>query len=204
MTREPSRLRIIGRIGRGRRCIVWRAKHDGRDVVIKRFADAAIAKHAARHTAPLARFEFERNQALRNISALRDHIARPLGFIADAMTHLLIQEFIDGTPLHRFAATANAEERKRVGMELEGIVNAAHTAGIYDLDLHPLNVLIGRDANQSPRVMLFDFNKIPYHEWPPNPIARWLIGRGWIGPESRDRRGLRAIWRVLGDSHRLW
>jgi RIO-like serine/threonine protein kinase len=202
MIGDFSGLRIIGRIGRGRRCVVWRARHDGRDVVLKRFADTAIAKHAARHAVPLARFEFERNQALRAIAALRHHISRPLGFVADAARHMLIQEFIDGTPLHRFAATASAEERSRIGRELERIVNAAHDAGIYDLDLHPLNVLIRRDADHTPRAMLFDFNKIPYHEWPPNPLARWLLGRGWIGPESRDRRGLRAVWRVLGYSRR--
>jgi hypothetical protein len=84
-----------------------------------------------------------------------------------------------------------------VHAELLRIVSTAHDASFYDLDLHPKNILVQRRTDGLPGVVLFDFNKIPFHEWPPNVVVRHLVALGYIKPESRDLRHLCAIRKVL-------
>jgi hypothetical protein len=57
--------------------------------------------------------------------------------------------------------------------------------------------LIRRGRTGEPNVMLFDFNKIPFHEYPPNALACCLLRLGWIGAKSRDFRLLRALRKAL-------
>jgi len=190
-------LRIVAPIGTGRRCTAWRAIRHGRDLVAKRFTDRAAAKHASRHGVSIARFEFERNTSLFAVHELRSNVARPLGFVASGSQQVFLQEFVDGLPLLRYAASASESERSLVHAELLRIVAIAHDASFYDLDLHPKNILVRRRVDGLPGVVLFDFNKIPYHEWPPNAVARRLVAFGYIKPESRDLRHLCAIAKVL-------
>lgn len=122
------------------------------------------------------------------MAGLRRFIAEPLGFVASTLQHLLLQEFIDGTPLTRFATPAGTADRRSLQAQLEGIVAAAHRSAIYDLDLHPRNILVRLGPDGSPSVVLFDFSKIPYHEFPPNPVARWLVALGLTGPAAEEWR----------------
>lgn len=193
-------LRTVRRLGAGRRCVAWLAWWGTRLVVVKRFAGAAVAKHSARHGTPLALFEYRRNRALHGIAPLARHVAEPLAWVATDAHQLLLQAYVDGEPLDRFAPAASREERGRICDDLARVVAGAHAAGVFDLDLHPRNVLVRRSRDGTPSAVLFDFNKIPYHEWPPNALARWLVGRRWIRPESRDRRRLDALTRRLRPS----
>ena len=197
MSREPQQIRIIGPIGRGRRCTAWRANRSGHDFVVKLYSDRAIARHAARYALPIARFEYERNLSLFTMRGLRGKIAEPLGFVSRGVRQVFLQEFVTGVPLVSFAASANGSERLRVNAALVNIVRTAHEHAIFDLDLHPSNVLVMRSVSGLPDPVLFDFNKIPYHEWPPNAVVRAFVAFGCIKRESRDIRGLRTIRRVL-------
>lgn len=193
-----ERCTILGQIGGGRRCAVMRARTDeGRDIVLKYFSPEATAKHARYHPVPLARFEFERNAALHRVEGLQGCIARPLGFVAVEERQVLAQEFVEGVELGAFIRSAAEAEARAVAAELARIVSVAHAAGVFDLDLHPANVLVIRHETREPSVALFDFNKIPYHLKPPNPLARLLVTCGIIGPRSRDLRRLHAIRRQL-------
>ncbi|MEX2122971.1 MAG: hypothetical protein WD795_03690 [Woeseia sp.] len=197
MSREPQEISIIGPIGSGRRCTAWRANSWGQDFVVKLYSDRAIAKHAARYTLPIARFEYERNLSLFTTHGLRGKIARPLGFVSRGVRQVFLQEFVTGVPLASFAVSASESERLRVNAALVSIVRTAHEHAIFDLDLHPSNVLVMRSVSGLPDPVLFDFNKIPYHEWPPNAAMRAFVAFGRIRRESRDLRGLRTIRRVL-------
>lgn len=111
-----------------------------------------------------------------------------------------------GVSLGTFMATASEAARRAIRVDLRHIVSAAHAASVYDLDLHPTNIIVRTRSDGFPQAVLFDFNKIPSHEWPPNPLARWLVGIGWIGPESRDWRRLQAVAGPAGRRlrHHAW
>lgn len=195
--RNLSDFRIIGRIGSGRRCTAWRANGWGQDFVVKLYLDRAIAKHAARNALPLARFEYERNLSLFMTRGLHARIARPLGFVSRGVRQVFLQEFVPGVPLASFAASASVPERLQLEAALASVVRTAHEHAIFDLDLHPSNVIVMRRESGLPVPVLFDFNKIPYHEWPPNAALRLFVALGGVKREARDLRGLRIIRRAL-------
>ena len=188
---------FVSLIGAGRRCTVWRAQRGAEVVAVKLFNSHAIDKHASRHHEPLARFEFNRNRRLYAVPAVRKYIVRPINVVDCGRQQLLIQDVISGDSLSRFSTAASNRDRQRVCTQLAQIVAAAHDVSIFDLDIHSGNVLITRDRKGHPNVMLFDFNKIPFHEHPPNAFAGVLVRFGWIRPESRDFRLLRALCRAL-------
>jgi hypothetical protein len=150
-----------------------------------------------RHDEPLARFELNRNRRLYAAPALRKNIVRPIGAIDRGGQQILIQDVVRGETLFEFSATAHERDRHRIYGQLVRIVTAAHDASIFDLDIHSGNILIARGRTGEPNVMLFDFNKIPFHEWPPNAVVRCLVRLGWLGPGSRDFRLLRTLRKTL-------
>jgi len=189
--------KLVRRLGAGRRCTVWQAQRGAEQVALKFFTSRAIAKHAMRHDEPLARFELNRNQRLYAAPALRKNIVRPIGAIDRGGQQILMQDVVRGETLSEFSATAHERDRHRIYRQLVRIVTAAHNASIFDLDIHSGNILITRGRTGEPNVMLFDFNKIPFHEWPPNAVVRCLVRLGWLGPASRDLRLLRTLRKTL-------
>jgi hypothetical protein len=189
--------KLVGRLGSGRRCTVWQARRGTELVAVKIFNSRAIAKHASRHHEPLARFEFNRNRQLYAVPGLRNNIVRPVSVIDRGHQQILMQDVVCGETVADFRAVANDRDRQRICAQLVRIVAAAHDASIFDLDIHSGNILISRARTGQPNVMLFDFNKIPFHEWPPNALAGCLLRLGWIGPRSRDFRLLRALRKAL-------
>lgn len=192
-----SELQFVDPLGSGRRCAVWRAKRGADMVAVKLFSSQAIAKHASRHHEPLARFEFNRNRHLYSIPELRDNIVRPIEVFDLGSRQMLMQDVICGDTLTEFSTVASGGDRRQVYAQLVRIVTAAHDVSIFDLDLHRDNILITRSRTGHPNVMLFDFNKIPFHEHPPNALAGILVRLGLIGPRSRDLRLLRLLGEAL-------
>ena len=192
-----SELQFVSPLGSGRRCTVWRAKCGSDLVAVKLFSSEAIAKHASRHREPLARFEFNRNRRLYAVPGLRSNIVRPLRVFDLGSRQMLMQDVICGHTLTEFSTVASGRDRRQVYAQLEQIVTAAHDVSIFDLDLHRDNILITRSRTGHPNVMLFDFNKIPFHEHPPNALAGILVRLGLIGPRSRGLRLLRLLGRAL-------
>ena len=69
----------------------------------------------------------------------------------------------------------------------------SHAAGLYDVDLHSLNIMVTHHGAGRPLAKLFDFNLIPFYVHPPNPFVWLLVKTGRIGMRSRDLRKLRRF-----------
>ena len=186
-------------IGVGRRCAVFTARRQDQALVLKVYHQQAVARHANRTSASLARYECERNAALRRVPGLAPHVAMPIGYWSSPRGEFFLQQRVAGETLGSFLRSSSACNRDRLLSELQAILDRAHGAALSDLDLHPGNLLVQRRGDGSGRPILFDFNKIPYHQQPPNRLCAWLVRLGWIGPRSRDRRLWRRLARQRGD-----
>ena len=76
---------------------------------------------------------------------------------------------------------------------LQEILRLSHAAGLYDVDLHSMNVFVAQEQSGELVPKLFDFNLIPFTVRPQNPFVGWLLALGLVSKESRDRRRLRAF-----------
>lgn len=185
-----AQAQLLQTLGEGKRSTVFGARWQGREVAIKLYQREAAAKHRQRHPLPVARFEFLRNRSLHAAPGLEIHIARPIAYLCDGDTQVFVQERVQGELFETYRLHADPTALKRLVVSLRQIVAGAHAAGIFDLDLHPNNVMVVGDAQGQPQLKLYDFNKIPFHEYAPNPFARLQIALGLAGPASRDLRRL--------------
>lgn len=166
---------------------------NGRSVAIKLYKPEAVRRHQRRHGLSLSRFEHDRNLAFFQAPGLRPHVAEPLGWIDEAGVVALVQERLTGS-LYYFRCKANGDRRDpEVIGQLERIVAAAHAAGLFDVDLHALNVMVEESPDGRPVARLFDFNLVPFHERPRNPLTWLLLRTGVLDPRARDLRKLRRF-----------
>lgn len=184
------RLRLGERIGSGRRCDVYAARYWGMDLVVKRYRPEAIAKHAALTDLPLAEFEFRRNHACFSVPGLDQNVARPLAYHVGKDGQWVIQERLKGE-LCLDASTdwSPAQWRDLRGRLLELVVRA-HDAELYDLDLHPGNIMLV-DAGGHQEPVLFDFNLVPFTERRRLTLDGLLYRLGLMDATYRDLRRLR-------------
>jgi hypothetical protein len=175
------------KIGEGKRSVVFRARWNGRDVSLKVYKPAEILRHARKHPLPLAEFEHRRNQAFYRAAGMPKYVAEPLGYLVDPDFQVSLQEYLDGE-IYYFARRDNAGFiSPRFKEELAELVRLSHAAQLYDIDLHAMNVMVDRRTG-GPK--LFDFNQIPFHERPQNPLVALALKLGLLGRESRDLRKL--------------
>jgi ubiquinone/menaquinone biosynthesis C-methylase UbiE len=180
-------LEVTGKLGEGKRSVVYRARWQGRDVGLKVYKPAAIARHARKHPLPLAEFEHRRNKAFFDAPGMARYVAEPLGFMVEPGFQMSLQECLDGE-VYYFAQRGHATFISPRFMEdLAELVSLSHAAGLYDIDLHAMNVMVDRKAG-GPK--LFDFNQIPFTERPQNPFVGLALKLGLLGKESRDLRKL--------------
>jgi hypothetical protein len=191
-----SDIAVSGTLGEGRRCAVFAAVCRGRQVVLKVYHSQAVAKHARRLGGSLARYEYEQNVALRGVAQLATHIADPIACFSSPCCELFVQERVFGEALEAYLRTCSATDRAYVLGECRSIVERAHSAGVFDLDLHPRNILVRQSAQGGAQPVLFDFNKTPYHVRPPNPFVAMLLKLGLLTPAFRDYRLLRRLHRL--------
>jgi hypothetical protein len=187
-------------VGVGRRCIAFSARRHDQALILKSYHRRAVARHTERAGGSLARYECERNAALHRVAGLAAYVAAPVGYWSSPREEFFVQQRICGESLASFLRGCSTRNRERLLSELRNILDCAHGAGLYDLDLHPGNVLVQRRVDGSGRPILFDFNKVPYHQQPPNRLSGWLVALGLIGPRSRDRRLWRRLTRLPGDA----
>jgi SAM-dependent methyltransferase len=184
---------ITGKFGEGRRSIVYRARWRGRDVALKVYKRTAIATHARKNPAPIAAFEYGRNSQFFSAAGLDRYVAEPLAVAVTPEIQAVAQEPIDGE-LYYFL---HRERRHEIPDGFEGhlreILRLSHEAGLYDVDLHSMNVFVAREASGELVPKLFDFNLIPFTVRPQNPFVGWLLSAGLLSKESRDRRRLRKF-----------
>jgi hypothetical protein len=186
-------------VGLGRRCVAFAARRHDQALVLKSYHPQAVARHADRTGGSIARYECERNEALHRIAGLAPYVAAPVGYWSSPREEFFLQQRVCGEMLAAFLRGCSARSRERLLSELRSILDRAHGVGLYDLDLHPGNVRVQRRADGSGCPILFDFNKVPYHEQPPNRLCGWLVAMGLIGPRARDRRLWRRLARLRGD-----
>lgn len=180
-------LEITEKLGEGKRSIVYKARWQGRDVGVKVYKPAAIARHARKHKLPLAEFEHRRNKAFFVAHGLSKYIAEPLGFIVEPGFQMSLQECLDGE-VYYFAQKEHADFiSPRFMDDLAELVSLSHAAKLYDIDLHAMNVMVDRRTG-TPK--LFDFNQIPFTERPQNPFIGFALKTGLLGKGSRDLRKL--------------
>ncbi|MGH8131543.1 MAG: hypothetical protein ACRES3_11880 [Steroidobacteraceae bacterium] len=189
-------------IGRGRRCVAFSARKGNRDLVVKLYHPRAIARHARQCGGSLAQFEFERNKVFHHVPEFTALSAAPIGFVSASRAELFLQERVFGEPLRSFLRTSSAACRDRLIAELRTVLEHANQAGLFDLDLHPSNIIVKRSRDGTARPMLFDFNKVPYHVRPPKGLSGWCVSLGLIGRRSQDHRHLKRFGRPTCES--LW
>ena len=181
-------VRVLARLGEGKRSTAYRVMWQGRECALKVYNPAAAAKHAQRQPLALARFEYRRNLVLYRAPGLAAHVAQPLAYLAEGSAQAFVQEFIPGVLFEHFRMDADPAQIAALVASLPELIDKAHAAGIYDLDLHPNNVMVTDDGRGGVIFKLFDFNKIPFHERSPNPLSWLLLRLGLIRPASRDLR----------------
>lgn len=185
-----SSAEVLATLGEGKRSRVFRIRWQSAEYALKLYDPAAAAKHLGRHPLPLARYEYRRNRGLYDTPGLRDHIAKPIAFLDHGPVQAFVQAFTPGVLFDEFRKTADAPTLRALTDSLPKLVALAHGAGVYDLDLHPNNVMVVTDAGGRHRLVFFDFNNIPAHERSPNPLSALLMALRVIRRESRDLRRL--------------
>jgi ubiquinone/menaquinone biosynthesis C-methylase UbiE len=184
---EFSDLEVKDKLGEGKRSVVYRARWRDRDVGVKVYKPAAIARHARKHKLPLAEFEHRRNKAFFDARGMSKYVAEPIGFIVEPGFQMSLQECLDGE-VYYFAHRDHASFISPKFMDdLAELVSLSHAAELYDIDLHAMNVMVDRQAG-GPK--LFDFNQIPFTERPQNPFVGFALRMGLLGRGSRDLRKL--------------
>lgn len=185
-------VRLTGRLGEGVTCVVHRGEWHGREVTVKLYKAAAVEWHARRHRQELAEYEYRRNKQFHEAPGLARYVARPLAYLSSGPVSVLVQERLDGILYHRYHRDRNGEVPDSLLEHVRRIIDLAHQAGLYDVDLHARNIMVvSEDGEPIPK--LFDFNYIPFHVRPRNPFVAFLLKTGWLGPRSRDLRKLRKF-----------
>ena len=184
--------RIHGKLGEGVSCIVYDAEWRGRSVALKLYKAGAVERHARLLGEELAAFEYRRNRAFYEAPGLQRYVAEPIAFYCDGCVSAFLQERLAGELYYFYYTKRRGAVPPALDAEIRVIVERAHAAQLYDVDLHAGNVMIVEEDG-APVPKLFDFNFIPFYVHPPNPAA-WLALRiGLIDLASRDMRKLRAF-----------
>jgi ubiquinone/menaquinone biosynthesis C-methylase UbiE len=184
---------ITGRLGEGRRSMVYRAMWKGREIALKVYKDTAIATHARKNSQPIAEFEFSRNTQFFSVPGLDRFVAQPLACAVAGNVQAIAQEPVDGELYYFFHRRRSGDVPASFQEHLREILRLSHAAGLYDVDLHSMNVFVARESSGELVPKLFDFNLIPFTLRPQNPFVGWLLAVGLLSKESRDRRRLRGF-----------
>lgn len=184
-------VRIVGKLGEGGRSTVYLGEWGGRRVALKVFKASAVERHARKHPLNVAAYEYARNLAFHRAPGLSVYVAEPLGHIATPGVSAVIQERLDGKLYYFYYRARGGRVSPALFGHIERIVERAHAAGLYDIDLHSMNVMVVHDRDGEPIPKLFDFNLIPFCEHPPNPFVGLLLRLGLLDERSRDLRKLR-------------
>ncbi len=186
-------VKISGKYGEGRRSVVYRAWWQGREIALKIYKEWAVANHARKNPKPIAEFEHTRNSQLFSVPGLERYVAEPYAFVVTPEVQATAQEPVDGELFYFFHQRKSDEVPVSFDGHLEEILRLSHKAGLYDLDLHSMNVFVTKEPGGEVIPKLFDFNLIPWTIRPQNPFIGWLLALGLVSKESRDLRRLRGF-----------
>ncbi|MGE0802690.1 MAG: hypothetical protein AB7G13_36320 [Lautropia sp.] len=166
---------------------------------MKRYSRQAIEKHASFCSEPIASFEYRRNQACYSVPELQRHVAQPVAFHVGPDRQWLLQQRVDGRLCSEVGASWTNGQWHALRRRLLAIAALAHRAGIYDLDLHPRNVILlgsgDQDADVVGEPVFFDFNLVPFTERQRPTLLGWLYRLGLVEANERDLRRIRQRFR---------
>jgi hypothetical protein len=175
-----------GLIGAGSRCNVHAARFHDRHYALKIYKTRAIAKHLRHHAQPLAAYEYSMNREYRACAALANHVAEPIDYLVAPRVQLFLQERLVGPLYYFWYQRASDTDRQRVRAVIDGMVEAAHGAGIYGINLQALNLIVVTNALGEAIPKLFDFNRLPRHIHHSNRLLGLAVRLGLITPERLD------------------
>lgn len=188
-------VRILERLSDGTVATVYRADLCGSPVALKIFKPRSIRRHAGRNPLNIAEFEYRRNRAFYEAPGLVRYVTRPIGYFHTPGISAVVQELLRGELYYDYHRERAAEDPARIDAlftHIRRIVKLAHASELFDLDLHPLNVMVVQELGE-PIPKLFDFNRIPFYEHPRNPLEALLLRTRLLDMGSRDRRKLRQF-----------
>ncbi len=189
---ELEGVEVLGRLGEGARSVVYAARWRGREAVLKVYKPQAVAAHDRRHPLPIAEFEHDRNARFHAAPGMAPFVAEPLGRVVNERGQAFLQERIEGPTFAELRRAGGGHEEAAVFEKMEEVVDRAHRAGLYEVDVHPGNVKVVATEDGAARPVFFDFNLLPLHERAWNPI-RVLARLGLLDRGRRDRRHLRKF-----------
>ncbi|MHB2017452.1 MAG: protein kinase domain-containing protein [Candidatus Xenobia bacterium] len=182
---EVDSYRIVELVAEGAFAWVWRAEHESyhETVALKMLKPAFVDPEARRH---LAR-EMEIGRDLRH-----PNLVRVYAFGEYRGMPYLVQELVDGVPLHPTDARTLVDLAAGICDGLQ----AAHEHGVIHRDLKPDNILVGRDGR--PRIM--DFGIARMLDRKRVTASGAVIGTPWyMSPEqSRNQMDTRSDLYSLG------
>ena len=184
-------VRIRGKLGEGGRSTVYDAVWREREVALKVYKPKAIERHGRRHYHSLAEFEYRRNLDSYSAPGLATYVAEPLGYLHTSGVSAFVQEKLEGELYYFFYRRREARVPPELFRHVERMVELHHRAGLYDVDLHSMNVMVVQSADGEPIPKLFDFNLMPFYARPHNVLGRLAMRLGLISRRSRDLRKLR-------------
>ncbi len=195
----PTEIRITEYLGSGARAHVFKATLGQDSVIVKVYREKVAQKYRYKYGVDIAEFEYQRNQSLFVLAAIKKYIARPYRVYSASSeySHSIIQEHVSGKPLKAVVNERGGlpDEILEAGYE---IVKQAEANGIHDLDISYSNMMVvGQDGEQIPK--LYDFNLMPQHLHPPNPFLGFGIKLGLRGKSHRDYRNLKK-WERHGEN----
>jgi hypothetical protein len=197
----PESIEIGPVIGEGKRSVTLQGVFDGESVVLKVYRRQHVHKYQQRHGLNIAEFEYQRNLAFYSVDALREFAAKPIKItgVDDGYSLVFIQELIEGVTLTELAGQLGGvpDETLRAG---ELIVRAAEAAGLHDIDLTYPNILV-RKTGDGWMPAIYDFNLLPQHLYPPNPVLAIAYRSGLRRKSHRDYRAIRD-WYKLSELYR--
>ncbi len=193
----PKEINIIEPLGAGRRSEVYLAEYLGKKVALKVYCPAYIQKYQSKYKVNIGEFEYSRNRIAYQTPGLKQYVARPYELLRPEQGYELafIQEYIDGVWLEDLMRQYRGlpDEVIQAGYN---IVKYAAKVGLYDLDIPPGNIRLVRENNQLWVPKLYDFNLMPQHLSPPNPIMALGFKLGLRSKNHRDYRCLKH-WKYL-------
>ena len=184
-------VRILGKLGEGGRSTVYHGDWHGREIALKVYKPQAIERHARKHRVNLAEYEYLRNKAFYEARGLARYVAEPFGYLATGGIYAFMQERLDGELYYFYFRERGGIVPVELAGHLTRIVELSHGVGLYDVDLHPMNVMVVQEPAGAIVPRLFDFNLIPFHVHPPNKLVAFLLKTRLMSLRARDLRKLR-------------
>jgi serine/threonine protein kinase len=199
---QVGEVRIREKLGEGGRSIVYGGEWRGQQVALKVYKPEGIKNHIKRHPLNIAEFEFQRNKTIYELPGLSGYVARPLHYWANPEVCAMAQERLIGPLYYFYYLENNGKVSPGFKQHLRIIVDLAHDAGFYDVDIHAFNVIVDESSGE-PIPKLFDFNLIPFHERPGLSMSKLLLTLGLTNKASRDERLLRNFDKIARREKKL-